>query len=82
MNLRFCYRVEKEAGLAEDMQGNKAEVYSCSKHETEKYNIPKEEYIRLSDIYREINSSFWGVDLNLVTPITLNEYLDNTEDDE
>ncbi len=72
--IRLCYRVEKEAGWGEDEKGNPAEVYSCVKLDCKTYNIPKDEYKEL------VEAGSFNIDEDLVTPITLNEYLDNTEE--
>lgn len=81
MKIRLCYRVEKEAGWGEDEHGNPTEVYSCVKLDYTTYNIPKDEYKELVEAGRRITASQFKIDENLITPITLNEYLDNTEED-
>lgn len=81
MKVRLCYRIEKDAWLGEDAQGNPTEVYSCVKMNCTTYNIPKEEYKELVTMGRVLTAINFSVDKNLVTPVTLNEYLDNTEED-
>lgn len=78
--IRLCYRVEKEAGWGEDEKGNPAEVYSCVKLDCKTYNIPKDEYKELVKAGKKITAGSFNIDEDLVTPITLNEYLDNTEE--
>ncbi len=80
MKVRLCYRVEKEAGWGEDEHGNSTEVFSCIKVDCESYNIPKELYKVLVEAGRKMTSEKFDIDEKLITPITLNEYLDNTEE--
>lgn len=82
MKIRLCYRVEKEAGWGEDEYGNPTEVYSCIKMDCKTYNIPKDEYKELIKVGKRLTARSFNIDENLITPITLNEYLDNTEEDE
>lgn len=81
MKIRLCYRVEKEAGWGEDEHGNPTEVYSCVKLDYKTYNIPKNQYKELVEAGRRITASQFKIDENLITPITLNEYLDNMEEE-
>lgn len=81
MKIRLCYRVEKEEGWGEDEHGNPTEVYSCVKLDCTTYNIPKDEYKELVEAGRRITASQFKIDENLITPITLNEYLDNMEEE-
>lgn len=78
MKVRLCYRVEKEAGYGKDEYGNPTEVFSCLKLDYETYNIPKEEYKILVEFGKILTAENFNIDKNLITPITLNEYLDNT----
>ena len=80
MYIRLCYRIEKEAGWGEDEQGNPTEVYSCVKLRCKTYNIPREQYKELVEAERKVIARSFKVDESLVIPITLNEYLDNTEE--
>lgn len=82
MKIRLCYRVEKEAGWGEDGNGNPTEVYSCIKMDCKTYNIPKDEYQELIKIGSKLTAGSFNIDEKLITPITLNEYLDNTEEEE
>ena len=82
MKIRLCYRVEKEAGWGEDEHGNPTEVYSCVKFDYKTYNIPKNQYKELVEAGRRITASQFKIDENLITPITLNEYLDNMEEEQ
>lgn len=81
MKIRLCYRLEKEAGWGEDEKGNPAEVYSCVKLDCKTYNIPKVKYKELVEAGKKITAGSFNIDEDLVTPITLNEYLDNTEEE-
>ena len=82
MKIRLCYRVEKEAGWGEDEHGNPTEVYSCVKLDCKTYNIPKQEYKELVEAGKKLTAVSFNIDEDLVTPITLNEYLDNMESNE
>ena len=82
MKIRLCYRIEKEAGWGEDEFGNPTEVYSCVKVNCTTYNVPKKQYKELVEAGRKITAENFIVDINLVTPITLNEYLDNVEEED
>ena len=82
MKIRLCYRVEKEAGWGEDENGNPSEVYSCVKADCKIYNVPKNEYKKLVKAGKRITAKIFNIDEKFITPITLNEYLDNTEEDE
>ena len=81
MKVRLCYRIEKEAGWGEDEYGNPTEVYSCVKVDSKTYNIPKDEYEKLVETGKKLTAASFDIDENLVTPITLNEYLDNNEEE-
>lgn len=61
-------------------KGNPAEVYSCVKLDCKTYNIPKVKYKELVEAGKKITAGSFNIDEDLVTPITLNEYLDNTEE--
>ena len=82
MKIRLCYRIEKEAGWGEDEFGNPTEVYSCVKVNCTTYNVPKKQYKELVEAGRKITAENFIVDIHLVTPITLNEYLDNVEEED
>lgn len=81
MKIRLCYRVEKEAGWGEDEHGNLTEVYSCVKLDCTTYNIPRDEYRELVKLGRKITATQFKIDENLITSITLNEYLDNIDEE-
>lgn len=81
--LRFCFRIDEKVGAAEDGNGNPAEAFVCAKAEGVKsYTVPKEEYQDMQEGYRKILAYQLGCDIQLLTPITLNEYLDETEDED
>ena len=82
-NLRFCFRIDKSVGLAQDENGNNVEAYACiTSKGVDSYTIPKEKYEKAKDAARRMIRDSLNCDIELVTPITLNEYLDNTEEDE
>lgn len=82
MRIRLCYRVEKESGWGEDENGNPTEVYSCIKLDCKTYNVPKEEYKELVEIGKKLTAGQFGIEEDLITSITLNEYLDNMEEED
>lgn len=81
MKIRLCYRVEKEAGWGEDEFGNPTEVYSCVKVNCKTYNFPKNQYKELVEVGKKMTARSFNIDEKFIIPITLNEYLDNTEED-
>lgn len=81
MKARLCYRLEKEVGLGEDEFGNPTETYSCIKVGVNTYELDNKAYKEMQEAFRKITASQMGVDEKYITPITLNEYLDNTEED-
>lgn len=83
MNLRLCYEVDKAVGLAEDEQGNPAEAYVCmSLKDVNTYNVEASKYKELHDSMIETLAKQLDCDEKHIKPITLNEYLDNTEEGE
>ncbi|CAM2079689.1 MAG: Phage protein [uncultured Clostridium sp.] len=81
LKIRLCYRIEKEAGWGEDEYGNPTEVYSCVKVNCTTYNVPKNQYKELVEVGIRITASQFKIAENLITPITLNEYLDHVDKD-
>ena len=78
-NLRFCFRVDKSVGLAEDEFGNQSDFYICLKAKKEKtYTVKRKEYKTLQESFRNIAASELKCDVSKLIPITLNEYLDET----
>lgn len=82
MFIRLCYRIEKEAGCAQDENGNNAEAYSCIKFESKSYSIPRKKYKKMIEYGLIAIASLFKIDKGLITPITLNDYLDVTEIEE
>lgn len=81
--LRFCFRIDKSVGLAEDEFGNPGEAFVCAKvKDVKRYEVPRKQYVKLQESFRKMLAAQIGCDINLLTPITLNEYLDETEEDE
>lgn len=68
--------------LGEDEYGNPTEVYSCVKVNCTTYNVPKNQYKELVEAGRRITASQFKIDENLITPITLNEYLDHVDEED
>lgn len=81
MNIRLCYKIDKEAGWGQDEEGNPTEVYSCVKLDCNSYNLPREKYEKLTGVGKTLTAGQFNISEDLITPITLNEYLDNTEED-
>jgi hypothetical protein len=78
-NLRFCFRVDKSVGLAEDEFGNPSDFYICLKAKNVKtYTVKRKEYKTLQESFRNIAASELKCDVSKLIPITLNEYLDET----
>lgn len=68
--------------MAEDEKGNPGEAFICLKAKNVKsYQVPSEEYKDMKEGFRRITAYQIPCDPELLTPITLNEYLDNTEED-
>lgn len=81
-NLRLCYRIDKSLGLSVDDDGNYYDAFVCVKAKNVKsYTIDSEEYKDLQERFRVMVANQLKCELRLLTPITLNEYLDNTEED-
>lgn len=81
-NLRLCFKVDKSVGLAEDENGEKSEAYICVKANVKTYELEKEKYKLLQEGFRKITANQLGIEIDKLTPITINEYLDKTEEDE
>ena len=78
-NLRFCFRVDKSVGLAEDEFGNPGEAYICLKTKNVKtYEVERNTYKMMQDGFRKMAAEQLQCDESLLTPVTLNEYLDET----
>ena len=81
-SLRFCFKVNEKLGLAVDENGNNCEAYICVKaNDVKSYMISEEDYKKMHDGFRKITAYQMQCDSELLTPITLNEYLDNTEEE-
>lgn len=81
-NLRFCYKVDKKVGLVEDEFGNPGEAFICLKaKDVKKYIVKKEVYKDMQNAFRKIAANQLKCDEELLTPITINEYLDETDTD-
>ncbi|BBK75978.1 hypothetical protein [Clostridium butyricum] len=82
-SLRFCFKVSEKLGLAFDENGNNCEAYICVKaNDVKSYKVPGADYKDMHDGFRKITAYQMQCDPEMLTPITLNEYLDNTEEDE
>jgi len=79
-NLRFCYKVDKKLGLTEDEFGNPGEAFICFKAKDVKgYSLSIEDYEGLQDGFKKMAANQLNCNEDLLTPITINEYLDETE---
>lgn len=77
--LRLCFRADKKLELALDTDGTYAEGYLCVKvKDVDSYTLPEEEYKNLQDAFRVMLAEEFNYDIHLLTPITLDEYLDGT----
>lgn len=82
-NLRFCFKVDKLVGLAEDEFGNPEESYVCVKAKNVKtYTVNREKYKTMQESFIKLVAKQLQCDVNLLTPVTLNEYLDETGSDD
>lgn len=71
-NLRFCFKAQKR---------NKDEVYMCLKAKgADSYILPGKDYKNMQEAYRKILAAQLQCDPNTLIPVTLNEYLDNSEE--
>lgn len=78
-NLRFCFRVDKSVGLAEDEFGNPSDCYICLKAKNVRtYEVERKKYKTLQETFRKMAAEQLQCNESLLTPITLNEYLDET----
>lgn len=82
MKIRLCYRLEKQLEMAVDENGEAIEAFLCCKIDVKKDPIPSEEYKCLVDGFRKILANHHETDEKYIVPITLNEYLNETEEDE
>ena len=83
MKIRLCFEIDKKAEFAEDENGNPSEAYVCaSLKDAKSYTMIAEDYKKAQEGMRKIVANQIGCDIDLITSITLNEYLDNTEDNE
>lgn len=80
--IRLCYRVSEDVGLAQDELGNNTEAFTCVKIDVKQDPMPSQEYKDLQDGFRKIVANELECDEKLVVPVTLNEYLNNTQDDD
>lgn len=82
MKIRLCYRIEKSAGCGQDKYSNPTEVYSCVKVHCTTYNMPKNKYKKYVREGRRIIAAKFKIDEKLIVPITLNEYLDQKDEEQ
>lgn len=79
-NLRICFRVDKSVGWSKDEEGNLSDFYICLKaKDVNRYTMKNNEYKALQEAFRKIAANELKCDEKLLTPITINEYLDKTE---
>ena len=79
--LRLCFKIHKSVGLAEDENGEKSEAYICTEVTVETYELERKKYENLQDAFTRINAALLGIEIDKIAPITLNEYLDKTEEE-
>ena len=83
MKIRLCFKLEKEAKFAEDENGIPCETYVCaSLKDIKTYDLAEEDYKIAHEGMKKVIAKQIDCDIELITPITLNEYLDNTEDED
>ena len=82
MNIRLCYKIDKEASVARDMSGDFTHLYACRLVNCDSYTVPADEYQKLVDFGKALISGEFGIEKEYITPITLNEYLDAKEDEQ
>lgn len=81
MKIRFCYKMTKEAEVAVDEDGNFDDAFACIKLES-KEPISEESYKDAHEFFRRAMANQLETDIENVIPISVDEYLDNTEDGE
>lgn len=81
--LRLCFKVDKSLALAVDDEGNPVDSYVCHIVEgVNTYTVARNKYKELVEDGRKLLASIFACDVENLVPITLNEYLDNTNDKE
>ena len=81
-SLRFCFKVDKQLKVAVDENGNGAEAFVCVKARNVKsYQVPSKQYKNIQESFKKMLANQMGCDIEMLTPVTINEYLDNTEED-
>ena len=83
MDIRFCYRISASAGMAHDsVTGEDAECYSEISLGSADRSPDPEEYKSLhEDKIRNYLANQVGLDPELLTPISIEEYDQNVEED-
>ena len=67
--------------MAEDEQGNPSECYVCCKVDVKKDPVPRKQYKELVGAFRKLIAKQHAVNENYIAPITLNDYLNHTEEE-
>lgn len=81
MNLRICFKIAKEVEMATDEEGNFQEAFVSVKAKNIKsYEAGEENREILTESFKKLVASQLECDEKYLTPITLDEYLDNTEE--
>jgi hypothetical protein len=82
-DLYFCYRIEKEARIGEDEHGNPCEIYVQIKlGECETENLDPEQERKSHEVDGpNIIADMYHIPIELITPITLEEYAKHAEED-
>lgn len=83
MNLRICFRIAKEVEMVTDEEGNFHEAFVSVKAKNIKsYEAGEKNREILTESFKKLVANQLECDEKYLTPISLDEYLDNTEDEE
>lgn len=82
MSLRLCFEIDKELGLITAEGGEKRECYVCVRVGCDEDRVARREYEKLCENARRVLANLNKCDISLIRPITLNKYLDETENTE
>lgn len=81
-HLRLCYKVDESVGLAVDENGNNVAAYICVKAKSKSYEVSSEQYKDLEEAFKKLSASQMKIDEDKLTPVSINEYLDMTGDED
>lgn len=80
ITVHFFFRVEIGAGINGDEDGNEEPLYIEQKIGHCKKTVSKEDYVKLTETAKNALSKILEIDSKYLTPITLEEYKENTEE--